>query len=96
MTKSLLFQVAASLAIVVMFVCGQQALAQEVPHHYRVQMVHRENPDRTLKSNPPPPDGLYGIGQSFAAYALDGSGADEWPSKGVPNSLMIAKPFAIA
>jgi DNA-binding response OmpR family regulator len=27
---------------------------------------------------------------------VSGSGADEWPSKGVPNSVMIAKPFAIA
>jgi hypothetical protein len=32
MTKSLLFQVAASFAMVVLFVYGQQALAQEVPH----------------------------------------------------------------
>ncbi len=44
--------------------------------------MHRESPDRTLKSNPPPPDNLYGLGQSFAAYALDGSGADEWPCFG--------------
>jgi DNA-binding response OmpR family regulator len=27
---------------------------------------------------------------------VSGSRADEWPSKGVPHSLMIAKPFAIA
>ena len=27
---------------------------------------------------------------------VSGSGGDEWPSKGVPNSLMIAKPFAVA
>jgi DNA-binding response OmpR family regulator len=27
---------------------------------------------------------------------VSGSGLDEWPSKGVPKSVMIAKPFAVA
>jgi DNA-binding response OmpR family regulator len=27
---------------------------------------------------------------------ISGVSADEWPSKGVPNSLMVAKPFVVA
>jgi hypothetical protein len=87
MTKSRLFQVFALMAIVAFVVCGQQALAQEVPHHFRVQVMPRENSDRALPPNPSPTANLYGLQQAFTAgpYPLpttNSDGSDLWPCFG--------------
>jgi DNA-binding response OmpR family regulator len=36
------------------------------------------------------------IDPAFPIVYMSGASADEWPSKGVPNSIMLAKPFAPA
>jgi hypothetical protein len=36
------------------------------------------------------------IDPAFPVVYMSGNVADQWPSKGVPNSIMLAKPFAPA
>jgi DNA-binding response OmpR family regulator len=36
------------------------------------------------------------VDPGFPVIYMSGVHADEWPSKGVPNSIMLAKPFAPA
>ncbi len=36
------------------------------------------------------------IDAGFPVVYMSGASADDWPSKGVPNSIMLAKPFAPA
>jgi DNA-binding response OmpR family regulator len=36
------------------------------------------------------------IDPNFPVVYMSGKDADDWPSKGVPNSIMLAKPFAPA
>jgi DNA-binding response OmpR family regulator len=36
------------------------------------------------------------IDPEFPVIYMSGASADEWPSKGVPNSIMLEKPFAPA
>jgi DNA-binding response OmpR family regulator len=36
------------------------------------------------------------IDPNFAVVYMSGKDADDWASKGVPNSIMLAKPFAPA
>jgi hypothetical protein len=87
MTKSRLFQVLISLAVVAFFVCGQQLVAQEVPHHFHTQLLHRVNPDRAVPlTNPAPANNLYGVEQAFVATPLpsgvNSDGTDLWPCFG--------------
>jgi hypothetical protein len=90
MTKSRLFQVFALMAIVAFVVCGQQALAQDVPHHFRIQVMPRENSDRALPPNPAPPVNLYGLDQAFTANpplpTTNSDGSDLWPCFGDTSS----------
>jgi hypothetical protein len=91
MAKSPKFHVFVCLAIVALFVCGQQLLAQEVPHHYHTQLVHRVNSDHAIpQTNPAPPAGLYGTSQVFAATPLPSGvntdGTDLWPCFGNSSS----------
>ncbi|WP_312014525.1 response regulator [Bradyrhizobium sp. AUGA SZCCT0283] len=36
------------------------------------------------------------IDPAFPIIYMTGASADQWPSKGVPNSILVAKPFAPA
>ena len=75
MTKSRLFQVIASLAIVVFLVCGQQALAQ---HHLQARTM-----SGTHQGAVKPAAGfdeLFQLSSGFGALPpVDGNGNDEWP-----------------
>jgi hypothetical protein len=81
MAKFRVLQILVSVAVL-LFVCGQQARTQQLPHNYRAQIVHRPNPDRPFPSNPPPTKNLYGLDPAFAAYAIDPAGSNEWPCFG--------------
>ena len=39
---------------------------------------------------------IRGIDPGFPVIYMSGASAADWPSKGVPNSIMLAKPFAPA
>ncbi len=39
---------------------------------------------------------IRGIDPGFPVVYMSGAHAEDWPSKGVPNSIMLAKPFAPA
>jgi DNA-binding response OmpR family regulator len=39
---------------------------------------------------------IRGIDPGFPVVYMSGASAADWPSKGVPNSIMLAKPFAPA
>lgn len=36
------------------------------------------------------------IDPAFAVVYMSGDSTEDWASKGVPNSIMLAKPFALA
>ncbi len=77
MTKSRFFQLLAMLAIVVICVSGQQALAQN-PHHLQIRVVPGVHADRALgKTEKKALEPLsYGFG---VLPPVDGGGNDEWP-----------------
>jgi hypothetical protein len=78
MTKSRIFQVFASLALVVFFVCGQQAPASESRHHLQVRVV--PGTQQSAVKAPTGFDELFQLSYGFGALPpLDGSGYDEWP-----------------
>jgi hypothetical protein len=52
------------------------------PRRISSSSAHAQPQNPNPDANPAPPDGLYGLDQAFTAYALDGSGADEWPCFG--------------
>jgi len=89
MTKSRLFQIFACLAIVAFFAIGQRALAEENHQLLQLKVVPRANAGRDTTFNPEAamPKSLFGIAATFAPYALDSSGADEWPCFGGDLSL---------
>jgi hypothetical protein len=78
MTKSRLFQVIASMAIVAFFVCGQQALAQ---HHLQARVM-----PATHQGIAQPPSGpvlLFQLASGMGVLPpVDGGGGDEWPCFG--------------
>ncbi len=82
MTKSRMLQVVASLAIVVFFVCGQQALAGESRTHFQIRAVpgmHRDEVRAAVTKF----DELFQLSFGFGALPpVDGSGNDEWPCFG--------------
>jgi hypothetical protein len=41
-------------------------------------------------------DSLFGGGPPLDPATETGAAADDWPSKGVPNSILLTKPFAPA
>lgn len=85
MKKSRLFQVAASLVIVVFFLCGQQALAQ---HHLQAHVV----PGVGGGNGPQAPSLLFQLASGMGVLPpLDGGGADQWPCfGGSPDCSTIA------
>jgi hypothetical protein len=94
MTKSRLFLVLASLAIVAFFICGQQALAQN-PHHLQIRALPATHANGT---HPPKGPNEKKVLQQLAAGfgvipPIDGSGNDEWPcfpNGGNPNDADCA------
>jgi hypothetical protein len=85
MKKSRLFQVAASLAIVVFFLCGQQALAQ---HHLQAHVV----PGVGGGNGPEVASLLFQLATGMGVLPpLDGGGLDQWPCfGGSPDCSTIA------
>jgi hypothetical protein len=89
MAKCRLFQLLASLTIVVFLLCGQQVVAQDGPNHLQHRLVQRIQTDRP-DSNPPPAANLFPLsaGMSIVPTPLDGGGNDFWPcfpNNGAPN-----------
>jgi hypothetical protein len=76
--KSRLFQVFASLSIVVFFVCGQQALAQESRHHLQARIASA--PHQGEARNAAKFDELFQLASGFGVLPpVDSGGNDEWP-----------------
>jgi len=77
MTKSRSLQVFACFAIVVLFVCGQQAFAQSV-HHLQIRAV---NPSGVhAQKGPNEKKALEELSSGFGVLPpIDGGGNDEWP-----------------
>src|SRR5208283_353267 len=77
MTSSRMFQISASLAVVVLFlVCGQQALAQ---HHFQIRTVPGMQADARTKSVAGF-DELFQLASGFGVLPPeDGGGYNEWP-----------------
>lgn len=100
MTKSRLFQGLASLAIVVFFVCGQQALAEE-NHHWQIKLVPRVNANgNAAHPEATPANNLYGLQAAFTegypTIGANADGSDIWPcfgsSSGNPDCPTIGDP----
>jgi hypothetical protein len=99
MTKSRLFQVAASLAIVAFFVCGQLAVAQENHPRFHIKVLPRTNADRV---NPEltPANNLYALQaaftQGYPTPGANGDASDIWPcfgnASGNPDCPTIGSP----
>jgi hypothetical protein len=85
MKKSRPFQVAASLAIVVFCLCGQQALAQ---HHLQAHVI----PGMGVGNGPNVTPLLFQLSAGMGVLPpLDGGGADQWPCfGGSPDCSTIA------
>lgn len=101
MTKSRAFQVIACVAIVVLTVCGQQALAQDNQPHFQIKLVPRANPDGSgAKPEAGPAAGLYGLTAAFTqGYPTIGVNTDHtdlWPcfgsAAGNPDCATIGSP----
>jgi hypothetical protein len=87
MTKSRLFLVLASLAIVVFFVCGQPALAQS-PHHLQVRVVPRAHANGVHSQSAVKEKAvLEQLSSGFGVLPpVDGGGNDEWPCFAASNN----------
>jgi hypothetical protein len=86
--NSRLIQVLASLALVALFIGGQQVLAQSEPQHYRIEVVRPAHPEAT-PANPPPIKNLYGVYQAFVGSPFTSGdtvtntdGTEIWPCFG--------------
>jgi len=87
MRKSPLLPVFASLVIVAFFVCGQQVVAQEVPHHFQIKVLPRASADGTTHHpDVTPAANLYALQAAFTqGYPTPGANADAsdiWPCFG--------------
>jgi hypothetical protein len=77
MTKSRMFQIFVSLAIVVFFVCGQQAVAQ---HHLQFKVVTGPEANVHQPKAPKEKAVLEQLSSGFGFLPpVDGGGNDEWP-----------------
>jgi hypothetical protein len=92
MKNSRLVQASASLAMLALFVCGQQAVAQE-KHHPRVSLkvVPRERAENnTAHPETVPPLNLYAlqaaITQTYPTIGANADGTDIWPCTGNSSS----------
>jgi hypothetical protein len=101
LTKSRMFQVIASFAIVVFIVCGQQALAQDNHPRFQIKLVPRANPDGAItQPDVAPPANLYGLQAAFTqGYPTIGANSDHtdiWPcfgsASGNPDCPTIGSP----
>ena len=102
--NSRLLQLLALSAIVALFICGQQALAQSEPHHYQAVVIQRENPEAGPAINPPPAKNLYPVSQVFVGspftshdMTTNSDGTEIWPcfgakSPGNPDCPNVGKP----
>jgi hypothetical protein len=90
MTKHPRFQLFCLLAIVALFVCGQQGFAAEVPHHWHIKIVpHKDGGGGGVISDSQgaaPPAGLYSAGAAFTNtpnyLGANSDGTDLWPCFG--------------
>jgi hypothetical protein len=76
-----MFQTVVLIAIIALFICGQQALAQ-ARLHGRIMGLPKTHAQVIPSTNPPPAKGLYGMGQAFTATSyptVDTNDDDYWP-----------------
>jgi hypothetical protein len=85
--NSRLFKTLSLIAIVALFVCGQQMFAADSSHHYTIKVVPRaqQQADYELPPANPTPD-LYALAQYFGAtaapFTLNTDGTELWPCFG--------------